>query len=65
MFLVGDTRRWKKKNAIFLCETRTFTGNSIVSPVTYIRIRLEIEQSFIQLLNDFLIGWITLQYFAG
>ena len=31
MFLVGGTRRWKKKNSIFLRETRTFTGNFIVS----------------------------------
>ena len=31
MFPVGGTRRWKKKNAIFLRETRTFTGNFIVS----------------------------------
>ena len=31
MFPVGGIRRWKKKNAIFLCETRTFTGNFIVS----------------------------------
>ena len=29
--LVGGTRRWKKKNAIFLRETRTFTGNFVVS----------------------------------
>ena len=32
---------------------------------TDILIRLEIEQSFIQLSNDILIGWITLQYFAA
>ena len=31
MFPVGGTRRWKKKNAIFLRETLTFTGNVIVS----------------------------------
>ena len=58
MFLVDGTRRWKKKNAIFLRETRTFTGNFIVSrPATDILIRLEIERSFIQLSNDILIGW--------
>ena len=32
---------------------------------TDILIRLEIELSFIQLSNDILIGWITLQYFAA
>ena len=56
MFPVGDTRRWKKENAIFLCETLTFTGNFIVSRGTDILIRLEIEYSFIQLSNDILIG---------
>ena len=63
---MGGTRRWKKKNAIFLRETRTFIGNFIVSRGTDMIIPLEIEQSFIQLSNDILIGWIILQsYFAG
>ena len=43
MFPVGGTMRWKTKNAIFLRETRTFTGNVIVSRGADILIRLEIE----------------------
>ena len=38
---------------------------SLLVAGTGILIRLEIEQSFIQLSNDILIGWITLQYFAA
>ena len=59
--------RRDSKNAIFLRETRTFTVSFIVIIVggIAIPIRLEIEQSFIQLSNDILIGWISLQYFAA
>ena len=38
---------------------------SLLVAGTGILIRLEIDQPFIQLSNDILIGWITLQYFAA
>ena len=55
----------EKEKCNFHSKTRTFTGNFMLVEGTGILIRLEIEQSFIQLSNDILIGWITLQYFAA
>ena len=61
MFLVGGTRRWNKKGQFSYVKRVLSQVISLLVGGTDILIRLEIEQSFIQLSNDILIGWITLQ----
>ena len=65
MFPVGVIRRWKKKNAIFLRETRTFTGNFIFCRGFWYPASIRNRIIIYLAVNDILIGWLTLQYFAA